>query len=536
MNDDKFFTSAPVDGPRDILIIGSGMSALCAGAMLSAAGKKVLLLEQHFQPGGFTHTFTRKNFEWDVGLHYVGKASKTSPWHHQVIGLTDGAIRFEPFHGLLDELYFPDFHLLVPNDYEGYEANLAAAFPKEADGIHRYMETVRYMRRRLQLYFGMNLLPRPLTRFARQTAIRRPHQLATRTTEQVMSRYLRDDHLKAVMDAQWGNIGSPRQHCSFLVHAAMMGNYLEEGAEYPIGGSGVFAREFGRVICRNGGAIRVKAKVQRLIIRNNRVEGVVLDSGEEVRAGVVISSIGVGNTYSGLLRDEPSCAAAIAELQKHQPAYEYLNLFIGFHKSPAEFGLGNGNTWIHPFWNTASDDPTWDVSDLAAHPVPKVLFFSSSSLRDPDLKNRPHGGWNGQIVTAVKTDSFARWRGSKWNHREDAYYRLKDAISDRLMSLLDSRYPGIRDNVAFSELGTTLTYEHFTSSLHGIPYGLAPIPSRYGSLLMRPTTPVKNLYLCGQDLIMPGVPAAVGSANMCCSLILRTNAGSPWCEKGRKIG
>ena len=57
----------------DAIIIGSGIGGLCSAALLSMKGKKVLVLEKHFKIGGWTHTFRRKNYEWDVGIHYIGK-------------------------------------------------------------------------------------------------------------------------------------------------------------------------------------------------------------------------------------------------------------------------------------------------------------------------------------------------------------------------------------------------------------------------------------------------------------------------------
>ena len=60
----------------DVIIVGSGISGLCCGAMLSMEGKKVLILEKHFKLGGYTHTFKRKGFEWDVGIHYIAQFYK----------------------------------------------------------------------------------------------------------------------------------------------------------------------------------------------------------------------------------------------------------------------------------------------------------------------------------------------------------------------------------------------------------------------------------------------------------------------------
>ena len=64
----------------DVIIIGSGISGLAAGVLLSKYGKKVLILEKHFKAGGWTHTFKRNKYEWDVGIHYIGEVhSKKSP-------------------------------------------------------------------------------------------------------------------------------------------------------------------------------------------------------------------------------------------------------------------------------------------------------------------------------------------------------------------------------------------------------------------------------------------------------------------------
>ena len=51
----------------DVIVIGSGIGGLTAGATLAKAGKKVLVLEQHDQAGGCCHTYIEKGFEFDVG-------------------------------------------------------------------------------------------------------------------------------------------------------------------------------------------------------------------------------------------------------------------------------------------------------------------------------------------------------------------------------------------------------------------------------------------------------------------------------------
>ena len=53
------------------IIIGSGIGGLCGAALLGIKGKRVLVLEKHFKICGWTHTFKRKDYEWDVGIQDI---------------------------------------------------------------------------------------------------------------------------------------------------------------------------------------------------------------------------------------------------------------------------------------------------------------------------------------------------------------------------------------------------------------------------------------------------------------------------------
>ena len=115
-------SSEPRPGPWDAIVIGSGLSGLTTAAGLAVRGKRVLVLERHFQAGGFTHVFRRGEFEWDVGIHYLGNGEpfthRGSDWFMQLAALTGGRITFNPIGAPVDRIRFPGLAVDMPSLFE----------------------------------------------------------------------------------------------------------------------------------------------------------------------------------------------------------------------------------------------------------------------------------------------------------------------------------------------------------------------------------------------------------------------------------
>ena len=65
-----------IEGVFDYILIGSGPGSLACAAILSKYGKRCCVLEKHYTAGGFTHTYRRRGYEWDVGVHYIGDVNR----------------------------------------------------------------------------------------------------------------------------------------------------------------------------------------------------------------------------------------------------------------------------------------------------------------------------------------------------------------------------------------------------------------------------------------------------------------------------
>ncbi|MCU0565929.1 MAG: NAD(P)-binding protein [Oculatellaceae cyanobacterium Prado106] len=95
----------------DALVIGSGIGGLTVAALLAKLyRKRVLVLEQHFTAGGFTHAFERKGkFHWDVGLHYVGDMGEGDTGRALFDYLSDGQLQWQPMPTPFEKFVYPDF-------------------------------------------------------------------------------------------------------------------------------------------------------------------------------------------------------------------------------------------------------------------------------------------------------------------------------------------------------------------------------------------------------------------------------------------
>ncbi len=161
----EYFSPEVANESYDVIIIGSGISGLTAGAILSRLGRKVLILEQHYIPGGATHVFKRKDHEWNTGLHYLGVVHEPShPLRKTFDLLTDGKLDWGPRQDNYDRFFFPDKTYTFPAGTEAFREEILRHFPHEKKGLDQYLKLLREVKSLTRL-FGVSRvfkLARPL--------------------------------------------------------------------------------------------------------------------------------------------------------------------------------------------------------------------------------------------------------------------------------------------------------------------------------------------------------------------------------------
>jgi all-trans-retinol 13,14-reductase len=511
-----------VQGHFDAIVIGSGIGGLSVAALLAMhKGKRVLILERHYTPGGFTHVFRRPGYEWDVGVHYIGEVHDPSSSLRAIFDhLTEGRLRWNPMPEVYERMLFGEREYEFHAGADRFCASMKDYFPTDTGAIDRYVATIRAGARASRLFFASKVIPRVLEGVAGRPMRAWFMRYARLTTAQALRGITANPELAAVLASQWGDYGLPPGSSSFGVHAIVAEHYLK-GAAYPVGGASAVLAGILPSVERNGGMLLTSAEVKEISIGpDGRATGVLMADGGRFEAPIVISDAGALNTYLRLLPPSVSHSAGADELQSVASSMAHICLYVGLRHTDAELGIDPANRWIFP-----GPDHDRNVARSLADanaPLPAV-FISFPSAKDPHFSVRYPGRATIEVVAPVPFARFGPWADTRWKHRGAEYDELKGALTEQLRTALETHVPQVRGKIDYCELSTPLSTRHFTNFQHGEIYGLSAMPQRFALRSLGPRTRVPGLYLTGADAAIPGVSGAMIGGVLTASAILGRN-------------
>lgn len=412
-----------LDGAQDhydVIVIGSGLAGMTAANYLAKAGRRVLLLEQHYNFGGMATWFRRKGGHiFDISLHGFPVGMIKSCRKYWTKEIADSivqlkGIRFDnPQFQLETTFDRPDFTRIITEEM-GIEQRVVDDFFDTARGMNFYDDQSMRTRELFEKFFpGRSDVWRLL--------------------------------MEPIAYANGSTLDDPA-----ITYGIVFSNFMSKGVFIFQGGTDKLIKLMKREMEANGVDVRKQVQVERVLVEDKRVAGVIAN-GRTIGAEVVLSNANLKTTIEKMVGPEHFSDAFFEEARAVRLNNSSCQVYMGLKKGEALDYIGD--------LLFTSVDPEFDSVRLCAKDVTSRTF----SMYYPDI--RP-----GSDRYAVVSSTNANW--DDWAHLSDEEYeRAKDRLIETTIGALEKYIPDIRPKLDHVEASTPKTFHHFTQQAAGSTFG-----------------------------------------------------------------
>ena len=498
------------DNNYDIIVIGAGCGGLTAAVCAAKEGKKVLLLERHNLPGGFTSSFVRGRFEFDVSLHQLCGFSNEA-------GLSELHKIFDDI-GISDKIDWsniPDAYRFISNSADG--SKIDVSMPYGVENFINAMESFvpgskTSMNKLFKLAEDIDKAIEYFSEGDGQYNIREIHHIikehgnfvrtAPYSVNEVLNALGVPKKSQEVFNAYWLQFGLDCDRLSFIQYILTVHSYLKHGCVVPSSRSHALSMALVSALEDYNGEVRYNSHVSRILFENGSASGVILKSGERISCKHIICTCSPTTAYSKMMKKKDVPVSAIKRTNARSYGARGACVYLGLNRSPEELGIKDYSVFI-----TDSADTVKQFNLMKSIETNNAQRATCLNIANPDCS--PQG------TTILSLSTF--YTDNCWaDVSPESYFEEKDMLAARLIANYEQATGIIiHNNIEELEVATPVTFARYTSTPQGTIYGYSG--NDWDSFIPRIMTEAtdcdtKGLRFCGGwGAQLSGVSSAVAS-------------------------
>lgn len=403
----------------DVIVIGSGNSGLLSALSLKVDGYNVLLLEANNNVGGLSKSIVKGRFEFNNILHSLFLKNKTTD-RFRIDNVfskckIEDELRFSPLPELC-RIITPNADYTIPFGVDNFINKMKEWFPNSEESLNTFFELAKECREALNYivtnnsYLDYDHIKEYYNNFMR---------VSNYSISKVLDAIGMPIDVQEVINALWIYFGSTEIELSFVEYAVFLLNCLEYGIQVPSEGSYSVSMSLANRYLELGGEIRLNSEVEKLLVEDNKINGVRLVDGTIIYANKVVVNSSLHNVYGKLINHESVPRKALRNVNRRELGAKLFTVYLGLNRSAKELKLNNYSYLLYESLD----------SDIEAS---KMKQLSSSSQVALVYNNAINGvSPEGTCIICLNTLMFDELYGEAIT--SDKYHRDTENMAYRLI-------------------------------------------------------------------------------------------------------
>jgi len=458
-----------------MIIIGAGIAGLAAGCYAQMNGYQTRIFELHDLPGGLCTSWKRGGYTFDGCIHWLVGSSPANNFYRvwEELGAVQGRqmVNHEEFLRIEGK---DGKTFILHADADRLESYLKDLAPVDAKTIEELSEAIRHLAH-LEIPIEAGFLNN-VKNMGKMLPLLKYFKEYGKISIQNFARRLQDPFLRESFSSIFNMPEFPM--IALLMTLAFK---HRDAAGYPIGGSLNFAKSIERRYLDLGGEIGYKARVAKIITENNHAVGVRLADGTEHRADLIISAADGHATIFDML-DSQYLNEEILNNYREMPIFQPI----------IQVSLGIGRDFSsEPHAQTFPVCEPLRIAGELHHNISMKHYCCDPTMAPPGKSS---------LVISFNSN-YDYWQ--KLGGGTQAYRTEKENILAQVVSALEQRFPGFKDQIEVADVATPLTYERYTGNLQGSIEGWLITTSAMRKRISKTLPGLKDFYMIGQ-WVQPG--------------------------------